>query len=66
MKNRSQSLECHLSRWLRAAALVLPIVLPACTNSSPSRQYERPPSHITGRDHRDATPEPNNTIWLRW
>ena len=66
MNNQSQrhSLLC----WLGTAALILPTALAACTStgSNPPRQYERPPSHITGKDHRDPMSEPNNTFWLRW
>jgi hypothetical protein len=55
-----------LSCWLRVAALIFSSALAACTSSTPPRQYERPPSQITGKDHRDGTSEPNNTFWLRW
>lgn len=67
MNDRSLPLERRsLLRRLGTAALIFPAALAACTNSTPPRQYERTPSHITGRDHREPTPEPNNTFWLRW
>src|SRR5689334_4879660 len=59
---RMDRIRCRLG----TAALILPAALAACTNSIPLRQYERPPSHITGKDHRAGTSEPNNTFWLRW
>jgi hypothetical protein len=54
--------------WTRRSLLCLlgMAALAACTNSSSLGQYERPPSHITGMDHRDTRSEPNNTFWIRW
>jgi hypothetical protein len=51
-----------LLRWLGAAALILPASLAACAGSTPPRQYTRPPSHITGKDHRNGKPQPNRVI----
>jgi hypothetical protein len=54
----------RLLRWLGAASLVLPALLAACANSTPPRHYERPPSHITGKDHRNGDSQPNRVITL--
>jgi hypothetical protein len=59
----SQSLHRRsLLRWIGAAALILPASLSACASSTPPRQYTRPPSHITGKDHRNGKPQPNRVI----
>ena len=53
--DQSHSLERRsLLRWLGAASLILPTALTACANSIPPRQYKRPRSHITGKDHRNG------------
>ena len=52
----------RLLRWLGAASLVLPVLLAACANSTPPRHYQRTPSHITGKDHRNGDSEPNRVI----
>lgn len=44
-----------LLRWLRAAALVLPAALAACSGSN--APYQRTQSDIRGSDHRDAQSE---------
>jgi hypothetical protein len=50
---QSHSLERRsLLRWFGTASLILPLA--ACANSTPPRQYSRPPSHITGKDHRNG------------
>lgn len=51
-----------LLRWIAVAALILPASLAACASSTPPRQYTRPPSHITGKDHRNGKPQPNRVI----
>src|SRR5262245_16393979 len=43
----------RLLRWFGAVSLILPATLAACANSTPPRHYQRPPSHITGKDHRN-------------
>jgi len=54
-----------LLRWLGAASLALPAVLAGCAGSTPPRRYQRPPSHITGKDHRNGSPgEPNRMIYF--
>jgi hypothetical protein len=56
----------RLLRWIGAASLVLPAMLAGCAGSTPPRRYQRPPSHITGKDHRNGSPgEPNRVIYLR-
>jgi len=51
-----------LLRWLGAAALMLPLA--ACVNATPPRQYGRPPSHITGKDHRNGAYEPRRVFYF--
>lgn len=59
----SQSLHRRsLLRWMGVAALILPASLAACASSTPPRHYQRPPSHITGKDHRNGKPQPNRVI----
>jgi hypothetical protein len=66
-RSQSQPLDRRsLLRCFGAAALVLPAMLMACASSTPPRQYQRPPSHITGKDHRNGSPgEPNRVIYLK-
>jgi hypothetical protein len=53
--DQSRSLERRrLLRWFGAASLMLPSALAGCANSIPPRQYRRPRSHITGKDHRNG------------
>lgn len=62
-RDKSHLLERRtLLRWLGTAALALPAALSACANSIPPRHYQRPPSHITGKDHRNGEPQPNRVI----
>jgi hypothetical protein len=65
--SQSQSLDRRsLLRWIGAASLVLPAMLAGCAGSTPPRRYQRPPSHITGKDHRNGSPgEPNRVIYLK-
>jgi hypothetical protein len=52
-------------RWFSAASVVLPAMLAGCAGSTPPRHYQRPPSHITGKDHRNGSPgEPNRVFYL--
>jgi len=54
-RNQSHSTDRRsLLRWFGTASLILPVMLAACANSTPPRQYKRSPSHITGKDHRNA------------
>ena len=54
----------RLLRWLGVASLVLPTALAGCANSIPPRQYQRSPSHIKGKDHRNGDDEPNRIFRL--
>jgi hypothetical protein len=44
--------------------MMLPALLAACANSTAPRHYQRPPSHITGKDHRNGDSQPNRVISL--
>jgi len=53
-------------RWLGAASLALPAMLAGCVGTTPPRHYKRPPSHITGKDHRNGSPaDPNRVFYIR-
>jgi len=56
LNDQSHSLKRRtLLRLLGAASLILPtVLLSACAQSIPPRQYKRPPSHITAKERKDG------------